>query len=99
MWAILKHSGTIPALKEQLYSISKGFYKKHLRSWRILIGILKGPADLPGLSSKISCLTSLEVIRDRYRVLVWGWLMQSWWDFLEVERLIELASLWPTLIK
>ena len=60
--AILKSSGTVPVLKEQLNNNSRGLDKVHLSSLRILIGILKGPTAFPILSSDIIFSISSEVI-------------------------------------
>lgn len=60
--AILRSSGTVPVLKEQLHNNSRGLDKVHLSSLIILLGILKGATAFPILSSDITFSISSEVI-------------------------------------
>ena len=70
--SVLKLSGTTPSEKEQLNKISRGFDISSLRSFRILVGMLKGPEALLTFRLEISSSISEEQVGKRKKLTVWG---------------------------
>ena len=59
-------------MKKKLNKISRGFDISSLRSFRILVGILKGPEALLTFRLEISSSISEEQVGKRKKLTVWG---------------------------